>query len=103
MSEYTINYSLYIYIDGTLRSYPGGRTRMKFATVREAIEYVQDRIAKMKRITKPKFCETYAKQQILISEHTGPWMSRIRGVLTDEGKCYTEIPPLINPEVSQTK
>ena len=103
MSDYVINYSLYLYKDGGLKLYNGERPRKKFATIREAIEYAQRRIAKLKSISKPAFYEFYRNQQILVVEYTDTWKSRIRGVLTDEGKCYTEIPFPWNPEASQTK
>ena len=100
MSEYTINYSLYLYDNGGgLKLYPGGRPRLKFTSIQEAIEYAQKRIAKMKMISKSEFHDFYRKQQILVVEYIGPWKSQIRGVLTDEGKCYTEIPLPINPEI----
>ena len=102
MSEYTPNYSLYLYKAGCLSLYDG-HPRKKFATIREAIEYAQRRIAKLKSISKPAFYEFYRIQQILVVEYTDSWTSRIRGVLTDEGKCYTEIPLPINPEVLQTR
>ena len=103
MSEYTPGYCLYLYNDGGLKLYNGDRPRKKFATIREAIEYAQDWIAKLKRISKPEVYEFYRNQQILVVEYTRPWISRIRGVLTDEGKCYTEIPLPISSEVLQTK
>ncbi len=97
MSDYTPSYSLYLYKAGGLSLYDG-HPRKKFKTIDEAISYVQRRIAKLKHISKPEFYEFYRKQQILVVEYTDAWTSRIRGILTDEGKCYTRIPSLSNSE-----
>jgi hypothetical protein len=76
---------------------------MKFTTIGAAIVYVRNRITKLESRVNPKVYESYLKEQILIVEYTDPWKSRIRGVLTDGGKCYTELPLPSSPEVSQTK
>lgn len=78
-----VTYKLYEFRCGNLYEFVNRFNRVKHKSIDEALAYVKSHIehlSKINRTTVDKFFD----KQILIVEHTGPYQSRIVGMITKD-------------------
>ena len=84
-----VTYSLYEFRCGSLREFGNHSKRAKYKTVDEALDYVKSYIEHLSEVSRTSVDKFFDKQ-ILIVEYTGPYQSKIVGMIT---KDVTSVAP----------
>ena len=78
-----VTYSLYEFKCGNLYEFGNHSKRVKYKSIDEALAYVKSHIEHLSKVNRTS-ADKFFDKQILIVEYTGPYQSKIVGMITKD-------------------